>query len=118
MTAVEPIETLGTHSADEALRDRVRLRRTHRRLHHPDALAAEHLVEGTAVFAVPVLAPHEFAMPAKQRPWRHHQIDATRPRRSRTSAANNARSAGLHLARGCRLRKTTSSWRNTNSSQP
>src|SRR5260370_41205911 len=80
MTAVEPIETLGTHSADEALRDRVRLRRLHRRLHHPDALAAERLVEGTAVFAVPVLAPHEFAMPAKQRPWRHHQIDATRPR--------------------------------------
>src|SRR5712692_2453794 len=57
MTAVEdqqPIETLGTHSADEALRDRVRLRRSHRRLHNPDALAAEHLVEGTAVFAVPV----------------------------------------------------------------
>src|SRR5438876_1738652 len=48
VTAVEdqqPVETLGTHSADEALRDRVRLRRPHRRLHDPDAFAAEHLVE-------------------------------------------------------------------------
>src|SRR5439155_6449811 len=42
------VETLGTHRADEALGDRVRLRRLHRRLHDPDAFAAEDLVEGAA----------------------------------------------------------------------
>jgi len=49
-----PVETLGTHGADEALRDRVRSRRPHRRLHNPDAFAAEHLVEGPAVLAIAV----------------------------------------------------------------
>jgi hypothetical protein len=55
VTAIEdqqPVETLGTHSADEALCDRVCLRLSHRHLHDPDAFAAEHLVEGAAVFAV------------------------------------------------------------------
>jgi hypothetical protein len=73
MTAVEdqqPIETLGTHSADEALRDRVRPRRPHRRLHNPDALAAEHLVEGTAVFAVPVTDQEPDALTREARVWR------------------------------------------------
>ncbi len=50
----QPVETLGAHRADEALGDRVRLRRPHRRLHDPDLLAAEDLVEGAAVFAVAV----------------------------------------------------------------
>src|SRR5215207_3428867 len=57
VTAVEdqqPVETLGTHGANEALRDRVRLRRPHRRLHDPDAFAAEHLVERAAVLTVAV----------------------------------------------------------------
>ena len=36
--------------------------------------------------------------------------------RSRVSAANNARSAGLSLGRGCCRRNTTISWRNTSSS--
>src|SRR6266540_2303351 len=49
VTAVEdqqPVETLGTQSADEALRDCVGFRCAHRRLHDADAFAAEHLVEG------------------------------------------------------------------------
>jgi hypothetical protein len=50
----QPVETLGTHSANEALSDRVGFRRAHRRLQDPDAFAAEHLVEGAAVFAVAV----------------------------------------------------------------
>jgi hypothetical protein len=50
----QPVETLGTHSADEAFRDCVGFRRAHRRLHGPDAFASEHLVEGAAVFAVAV----------------------------------------------------------------
>jgi hypothetical protein len=43
VTAVEdqqPVKTLGADGAGEALRDRVRLRRSHRRLHDPDAVAA------------------------------------------------------------------------------
>ena len=57
VTAVDdqqPVETFGTHSADEALGDRVRLRRPHWRLHDPDAFAAEYLVERPAVLAVAV----------------------------------------------------------------
>src|SRR5579864_2936669 len=58
VTAVEdqqPVEALGTHSADEPLGDRVRLRCPHRGLHNADAFATEHLVEGTTVFAVTVM---------------------------------------------------------------
>jgi len=57
MAAVEdqqPVETLGTHSTDEPLRDCVGFRRAHRRLRDPDAFAAEHLIEGAAVLAVAV----------------------------------------------------------------
>src|SRR6266568_3881309 len=57
MSAIEdqqPVETLSSHCADEAFCDRVRLRRPYRRLHDPDAFAAEDLVEGAAVLAVPV----------------------------------------------------------------
>ena len=57
VTAVEdqqPVQTLGAHGSDEALRDRVRLRRPHRCLHDPDAFAAEDLVRGAAVFIVAV----------------------------------------------------------------
>src|SRR6266508_1517675 len=50
----QPIEALGTHGSDEALGDRVRFRRPHRRLHNANAFAAEHLVEGHVVFAVAV----------------------------------------------------------------
>src|SRR5215218_4674457 len=50
----QPVQTLGTRGADEALRDRVRFRRPHRRLYDPDAFASEHLVESTAVLAVAV----------------------------------------------------------------
>src|SRR6058998_994857 len=57
MTAVQdqqPVQTFGAHASNEALRNCVRLRRPHRRLHDPDALAAEDLVEGAAVLAVAV----------------------------------------------------------------
>src|SRR6266849_9665041 len=50
----QPVEALRTDCSDEALRDRVRLRRSDRRLHDPDAFAAESLVEGAAVLAVAV----------------------------------------------------------------
>src|SRR5439155_23449506 len=50
----QPIETFRANGADEALCDRVRLRRTHGSLHDPDAFAAEDLVEGGAVLAVAV----------------------------------------------------------------
>src|SRR5204863_9112033 len=50
----QPVETLGTDRADRSLRNRVRLRRPHGRLHDPDAFAAEYLVEAAAVFAVAV----------------------------------------------------------------
>jgi len=50
----QPVEALRTDCSDEALRDRVRLRRSDRRLHDPDAFAAENLVEGAAVLAVAV----------------------------------------------------------------
>jgi hypothetical protein len=47
MSAVEdqqPVETFRADAADEAFRDRVGLRRPNRRLHDPDALAAEDLI--------------------------------------------------------------------------
>ena len=50
----QPIEALGTDGADEPLGDCVRLRRPHRRLHDPDAFAAEDLVEGAGVLAVAI----------------------------------------------------------------
>jgi hypothetical protein len=57
VTAVEeqqPVQTLGAYGPDEALRDRVCFRRSHRRPHDPDALAAEDFVEGAAVLAIAV----------------------------------------------------------------
>jgi hypothetical protein len=57
VTAVEdqqPVETLATDGANEALRDRVRSRRPHRSFDDPDAFAAEDFVEGAAVLAVAV----------------------------------------------------------------
>ncbi len=50
----QPVQALGAHGSDEALRDRVRLRRSHRRLYDPDALAVEDLIERAAVLAVAV----------------------------------------------------------------
>src|SRR6266487_1567818 len=50
----QPVEALRTDCSDAALRDRVRLRRSDRRLHDPDAFAAEDLVEGAAVLTVAV----------------------------------------------------------------
>jgi hypothetical protein len=50
----QPVEALRADGADEAFGDRVGLRSTHRCLHDPDASAAEDLVEGAAVLAVPV----------------------------------------------------------------
>jgi hypothetical protein len=50
----QPVQALGAHGTDEALRDRVRLRCSHRSLHDPDALAAENLIERAAVLAVAV----------------------------------------------------------------
>jgi hypothetical protein len=71
VTAVEdqqPVETLGTHSADEALGDRVRLRRPHWRLDDSDAFTAEHLVERPAVLAVAVTNQEPNAVVEKSRP--------------------------------------------------
>ena len=45
----QQVQTLGTHGADEPLRDRVCLRRPHGSLHGPDAFAAEDFVEGFGV---------------------------------------------------------------------
>src|SRR5439155_919776 len=50
----QPVQTLGAHHPHEALRDRVRLWCSHRCLDDPNALAAEDLIERTAVLAVPV----------------------------------------------------------------
>src|SRR6266849_439809 len=50
----QPVEALRADRSDEALCDRVCLRRPHGSLHGPDAFAAEHFVEGTAVLAVAV----------------------------------------------------------------
>src|SRR3954452_20638761 len=50
----QPVQTLGAHGSDEALGEPVRLRRPRRRLHDPDALITEELVEGSAVLAVAI----------------------------------------------------------------
>jgi hypothetical protein len=50
----QPVQALGANGSDEALRDRVRLRCSHRRLHEPNALAFEDLIERAAVLAVAV----------------------------------------------------------------
>ena len=51
----EPVETLSANGADEALGDRVRLRRPKRCADDFDALASEHLVEGAAELAVAIV---------------------------------------------------------------
>ena len=51
----QPVEALGARRRDEALRLGVRLWRPDRRLDHPDAFAAEHLVEGHAELAVAIV---------------------------------------------------------------
>src|SRR6266496_710564 len=58
----QPVEALRTDCSDEALCDRVRLRRSDRRLHDPDAFAAEDLVEGAAVLTVAVAAQEADAL--------------------------------------------------------
>jgi hypothetical protein len=45
----QQVQTLGTYGPDEALRDRVCLRRPHGSFHGPDAFAAEDFVEAAAV---------------------------------------------------------------------
>jgi hypothetical protein len=50
----QPVEAPGAGGADGAFDDRIRLRRSHRRLDGSDALAAEDLVEGAALLAVTV----------------------------------------------------------------
>jgi hypothetical protein len=50
----EPVQTLRAGGADEALGDRVRLRRPHRRLDDLDAFACKHGVEITGELAVAV----------------------------------------------------------------
>ena len=57
MAAVEdqqPLETLSADGADEALGERVRVRRAHRCLDHPDAFAGEDGVEATSELGVAV----------------------------------------------------------------
>jgi hypothetical protein len=50
----QPVETLGADGPDEALGDRVRLRRSHRRPDNLDALAPEDRVEVACELAVAV----------------------------------------------------------------
>ena len=50
----QPVQALGADGSDEPFGDGVRLRRSCRRLDDPDAVRAEHLVEGIAVLAVAV----------------------------------------------------------------
>ena len=50
----EPVKTLAADAPDPALGMRSRLRRSHRRLDHPDPLRTEDLVELTGELAVPV----------------------------------------------------------------
>src|SRR5438552_10240606 len=59
----EPVETLGASGADEALGDRVRLRRSHRRLDDLDPFAGEDGVEVAGELAVAV------ADQEAKRPW-------------------------------------------------
>jgi hypothetical protein len=51
----EPVETFRSDRADEALGVGVRLRRSHRRVDHPDPFAAEDLVETSGEFAVAIV---------------------------------------------------------------
>jgi hypothetical protein len=51
----EPVETFRSDGADEPLRVRVRPRRLHRRVDHPDSFASEHLVEGCGELAVAIM---------------------------------------------------------------
>src|SRR5438046_9119637 len=65
MTAVQdqqPVQTLSADGSDEALRDRICLRRPHGRLDDPDSFAAEDLVEGAAVLAVAVADQEAYAV--------------------------------------------------------
>jgi len=64
----QPVEALRTDCSDEALRDGVGLRRSHRSLHAPDAIAAEDLVEGAAVLAVAVADQVADALSDESRP--------------------------------------------------
>src|SRR6266508_3254157 len=64
----KPVQAFGTRGSDEALGDRVRLRCTHRRLHDPDALGAEDLIEGAAVLAVAVADQEADSMSETSRP--------------------------------------------------
>src|SRR6266545_380001 len=64
----KPVQAFGTRGSDEALGDRVRLRCTHRRLHDPDALGAEDLIEGAAVLAVAVADQVADSMSETSRP--------------------------------------------------
>jgi hypothetical protein len=64
----QPVEALRTDCSDEALRDRVRLGRSDRRLHDPDAFAAENLVERAAVLAVAVADEEAGPWSEKSRP--------------------------------------------------
>src|SRR5713226_2213132 len=50
----QPVEALGASGTDEALRDRVRLRRAHRGADDLGALAAEHGVEVACELAIAV----------------------------------------------------------------
>ncbi len=50
----EPVETLASDGADEALGDRVRLRRPHRRADDLDAVASEDDVEVAGELAVTI----------------------------------------------------------------
>jgi hypothetical protein len=50
----EPVETLRSDGADEALGNRVRLRRSHRRADDLDPFASEDDVEVTRELAVPI----------------------------------------------------------------
>ena len=50
----KPVETLAADGADEALGERIRLRRAHWRLDDRDALAGEDGVEAARELAVPV----------------------------------------------------------------
>src|SRR6266511_3200633 len=63
-----PVQAFGTRGSAEALGDRVRLRCTHRRLHDPDALGAEDLIEGAAVLAVAVADQEADSMSETSRP--------------------------------------------------
>jgi hypothetical protein len=48
------VEALSSNGADPTLRERVRRRRSHGRLHDAEALSAEHLVEGAGELGVSI----------------------------------------------------------------